>query len=847
MNSSFPRRRQSGKGETAFRFPAPYLKDAEGKPGAVSVILEAQAEGCRMICQPDQEYLATAVYPVSLDPAVQTSQDSAGIVDTFVYQGYSTNFSGYSVLGVSNNASYGLMNTYLRVQTLPSLGSNHFITGAKVCLLTSTPTYQQNGSIVLAKEVMGSWTPSTITYASQPTLGSVYQDAWYMPYNTYAWTEFDVTAPARKWYAGDNKGIALVPDPSAADAIGLYSSESSYKPYFVVNYSSLGGLEEYLSYDSQPVGRAGAGFVSLHNGNLVFAHGDTAMNGARLPVSVTHYYNSCDADKNDFFMGKGWKTSLHQTLHKALLNSAVYYVYTDGDGTQHYFESANSSNTEYKDMSGLSLKLVPGNPTTITDKGDNVMTFPQITATPTASAPTTARVQMTKMQDAKGNQITIAATGLKITSVTDGAGRVTAFDYSNNLCSAIRTPWQTASSCTRFTYSGSKLTQVTYEDGKTSSFGYADVGSFSLLTSAAGPEGYQAAYTYTAANVTSGLPHYVSRAMVNAGSQKVSDAEYTYGHLLSKVKDNISGKSLRYHFNENGNQVSVDDELGYGRYTKYARSGSNANAPINHATERSRMQRVVTNLLVDGMLDDNSSAWVQGGTGTFTRDVANFKWGVVSQKIAITSGNTAYKRQAVTLTPGKSYTFSAYVMSGAPKAFLRLMYTISGTNYYVDSDPVQVGTPFQRLAVSFTLPSNASATVYCCMMCSTTAGNAWFDCLQLEEGLTLNHFNMLQNSNFANGSGTLPNSWIASYSSSYTFAQTIPFSQCSETPPSFLTGRAIRVSSLYYATTGAHQQFRAEGKAGDRIPSASLRSALLRRPESPRHCAVQRDEVCLYS
>ena len=33
----------------------------------------------------------------------------------------------------------------------------------------------------------------------------------------------------------------------------------------------------------------------------------------------------------------------------------------------------------------------------------------------------------------------------------------------------------------------------------------------------------------------------------------------------------------------------------------------------------------------------------------------------------------------------------------------------------------------------------------------------------------------------------------------------------------------------------------------DCVPSASRCSALLRRPESPRHCAVQRDEVCLHS
>ena len=102
--------------------------------------------------------------------------------------------------------------------------------------------------------------------------------------------------------------------------------------------------------------------------------------------------------------------------------------------------------------------------------------------------------------------------------------------------------------------------------------------------------------------------------------------------------------------------ISMDDEAGYARCVSYARSGSNENAPVNHATEVSRMQQVTTNLLMDGILNDNSPVWVQGGTGTFTRDGNNRMWGQVSQKIAITSGNTAYKRQQVTLTPGQGYT-----------------------------------------------------------------------------------------------------------------------------------------------------------------------------------------------
>ena len=41
------------------------------------------------------------------------------------------------------------------------------------------------------------------------------------------------------------------------------------------------------------------------------------------------------------------------------------------------------------------------------------------------------------------------------------------------------------------------------------------------------------------------------------------------------VKDEISGKTLRYHFNDDGNQVSVDDELGYAMYTRYDRTDDN--------------------------------------------------------------------------------------------------------------------------------------------------------------------------------------------------------------------------------------------------------------------------------
>ena len=68
-------------------------------------------------------------------------------------------------------------------------------------------------------------------------------------------------------------------------------------------------------------------------------------------------------------------TSLHQTLHKVLYHGEVAFVYTDGDGTEHFLKKNKDDPKKYSDQSGLSLTLEIGDENiTITDKGDNVMT-----------------------------------------------------------------------------------------------------------------------------------------------------------------------------------------------------------------------------------------------------------------------------------------------------------------------------------------------------------------------------------------------------------------------------------------------------------------------------------------
>ena len=818
-----------------------------------------------------QQMAAQAHSPIATFADNTNDADNfAGILDTYVKEGSTQNFSHDERLWISNTNYYGNRLTYLKVVDLPRLGANHFITSAKLCVRNVyAPTAD---TAIMCKEVLKDWDPETITYDHQPDVSGVYQDYCRVVKNQYSWKEFDVTSLARKWYLGDNHGVQLSAPESESSFSQLHSSETANQPYFVLEYASLAGLESYLTYDHQSAGLAGTGSVSLVNGNLIFAHADTAMNGNRLPVSVTHYYNSCDSDKDEFGMGYGWRTSLHQTLHKVLYNGEVEFVYTDGDGTEHFFKKNKDDQKKYSDQSGLSLTLEVGDENiTITDKGDNVMTFPLVSDTPTEDAPETGKALIQKIQDAVGNEVTVTALAgspLKIASVTDGANRVTTLHYTDDRCDRIQTPWQNENSCVCFNYYNEETLYITHEDGRMSKYEYALANGYHLLVSASAIEQHvenqedkklaDVTYEYSNTNAIDGLPHCITHATVtgtkNGTTLTAANVSYTYGNHMALVKDEISGKTLRYHFNDDGNQVSVDDELGYAMYTRYDRTDDNANAPINHATERSRMQRVVRNLLLDPMCEENSSVWEKSSTGTITRDQSTRQFGLVSYRLTIWSSDCVYVRQAVTLTPGKSYTLSGYVRSGGPRGVMRVAYTVGNETFTLDSEPGKVwkktdNMPYERVSVSFTLPENAEPKVYCMAYCDMqngfAGGNCWFDAMQLEEGLTLNHFNMVQNSDFSvTGTDGKPKAWtIGKNDASYVEVLPLDAPKDEFHAPDCLkhdNTQKIRLAGRYDRTVTYYQQFRHYGKIGDRFTVGGWCSSFAKKndPDNYIYCRI---------
>ncbi len=124
---------------------------------------------------------------------------------------------------------------------------------------------------------------------------------------------------------------------------------------------------------------------------------------------------------------------MHQYVYERTISGTDYYVWMDGDGTEHYFPQSGSA--PYEDAEGMSLKLQPYSTYyVITDKGNTQMRFNIVSGR--------EKAWLAAVRDSMENtaQVSYNAAEGQIAKITDPAGRETNFYYTNNLLSSITTP-----------------------------------------------------------------------------------------------------------------------------------------------------------------------------------------------------------------------------------------------------------------------------------------------------------------------------------------------------------------------------------------------------------------------
>ncbi|HJV17610.1 MAG TPA: DNRLRE domain-containing protein, partial [Bacillales bacterium] len=794
-----------------FTVRAPYMYDQNGEEStSITLDLQSDGNGYQVIMKPDFNWLQSPdrKYPVVIDPTVETSLDPSDILDNHVSQNYpTTNYLLSDMLKVGKGSTSGVNQTFIKFN-LPTISSANVITKATLDL--SLFSAKSAASQVDIHKVTQNWDTNTITWNTKPAFeSSKVQDYQMVQGSVNTDFTWDITNIAKQWYTSQqNYGLMLKANDESGNYTEFYSSDVSgtyagYRPIAIFDYLNNTGLEDYWTYHSQDVGRAGTGYVNDYSGNLVFTHDDLSMNGTRMPISISHVYNSTER-LIDNKHGPGWRLNLSQRVD--LDSTLDQYYYTDEDGTKHYFDFDSSSNL-YKDESGLDLTMTIDSSSSlekykVKDKSGNQLSF-------------TSGGFLYLIKDNNGNTDTLNYGGAYLTRVIDGAGRITLLkrDPTTNYLLQIIDP---SGRITSFSYTGQDLTKITYPDGKYSKYTYD---SNHNLTEAKNFDGYRINYTYYP-----NAPYRVKQATESSidSNQVVTNGQslqFTYGNNTTSFVDNVGRKEI-YQFNDSGNTVSMKDADGNAQYMKYNTSGSN----VNKLSAASKLQRTTINLLLNHNVEVSDNTWTTDywGSSTATTSITTEDAYSGNQSLKIQKTNNISRHlfnQSVSLIKGKTYTFSGYVKTNGISntnnkgAALFINYqNSSGTWITVESNKVNGTNDWQRMDVTFTLPSDAASTsVLVRTGIIEETGTAYFDALQLEAGKIPNRYNLVENADFTYGSG-IPSYWRQTTGS----ASTNIYTNVSG-GPSYMDSKVFGMSGEANENRNIYQNINAKGKKGDKF------------------------------
>ena len=791
----FPENAENLSENAVFFLDAPILFDKNGEILKAAYQIEKGQGISEITIKMDASWLMDEgrAYPVTIDPTVRIEKKQTTIDDAFVRSKDPNSSYGYnfSELEVGRNRPYQVCRTFLKFNTLPKLEKGAVITDARLNLYQYQFSADDGkGFRVSAHEVTGAWSQRTLTWNNQPSFKTEALDYLTLE-NTNKMAvpkTFDVTKLIRGWYnnPSSNHGIALkaVNENVYATAtlvssdmpVNKYGLTADCYPIGIVYYRSTKGLEDYYSYHEQELGRTGTGYVNRYNGNLVFIHEDEGTGGILMPVSVSHVYNLSDCDTQSRF-GKGFRLSLMQEL-KTSGNSDYPYVLTDTDGTNHYFYKDTSDSNKLKDEDGLGLVITQTSSNEydsyriMKDKDEVQYVFGQ-------------DGYLRQIKDTYGNAMKCQygpnSAGNYIQYAEDPTGARIVFNYNSDLTKLVSITANKRS--TSFAYDAAgHLTNITYPDGKSSTFGY----NGDQLIWAQNPDKKRITYGYRTdcgvqriakigEGYTDAAGSFHTGTEIEVTYPELGTTVFTEPGLDGKLSSSADNHVYTWKFNRFGSPSEISDNAGHVSTFSHYDDGAR-----RHKLRQSSLTgKLVTNLLKNTGFD--AMGEFEDGWGNASGLTEASAWGVervtdkgyfadTSIRVTKTQKNSfAAVIQEVWLEAG-TYTLSAYtfvkdvaVVSNNAQAGAGLAVRFAdqsmayGLEFLTGNADTDIDRGWKRVSQTFTVNSAQVVTIYGGIF--NTTGTAWFDCFQLEVGDRMSDFNMVNNGRFARNSTNGVNDW----------------------------------------------------------------------------------------
>ncbi len=411
-------------GELEYILPAPFAYDSNEQyteSEQCYYTLEDNGEGNYTVTvSVDSEWMDSdeRSYPVIIDPTIYHGGYKQGNMrDSIISQNYpNNNYGTKTYLKAGYDSANANTIIYVAPWSLPPLPNGSYITDAQLNLTANGTNNFSSGKLnLVAKKIIHSgystiWGETTVCWNTGCTYGDILDYNNLSAPSSGSVVSWNITSAVRDWYNDSStfQGIAVMQydtSSTVSRTIQFHASESTtigsgYRPFFTFSFVSTLGVEDYYSYFSSDAGLAGTGYVNASTGALTLSKSLLSTTDSLFPYAVNLVYNSKLANKTYTYSNAqtaygtnispyGFKLNIQETIIKKkykgpTYNDIYYYIWSDSDGTEHWFKQKSGSTAEYEDEDGLQLTLTTVSSSQITIKDDSGMVkcFSKMTSNP---------------------------------------------------------------------------------------------------------------------------------------------------------------------------------------------------------------------------------------------------------------------------------------------------------------------------------------------------------------------------------------------------------------------------------------------------------------------------------
>ena len=830
----------SSTNQQVYEMPAMYMEDSNGEQSdsITYSLTQKNKKKYTLTITADAAWINAKErkLPVIIDPSLDTSNTGSGMEKTEIFnyyaaEGGSVYNNGRGFLGYDSSGDH-LYRHVVQFKNLPSLPRGSVVAEAKMYYAQlGYSTTGQSSLCIAAKEIPSNDKPwkKTQTWSNLPAISNTVSDYQYLSKNTTGkYVGWDITELVKKRYKANDSNyssFALVNyDEStlnnkkcAKATIDQSNTNGKFKdghPILQITYRDTRGIEDYYTNTSQSIGQAGTAYIGDYNNQLTLIKNDLSNNGSVMDFVLSHVYNSTvsyanfttDANMHtnrytNMNIGSGWRLSVQETVVPFTIGSKKYYIYSDGDGTEHYFYY-NDNDKKYVDEDGLNLTLSFWTASngyqyiTMQDKKGNQKVF--------------INGYLAKIQDSHQNKIfleyngnsynggTTAWSPLPETSTSRPTNRVTGVVQVNNGSGITR--------IATLSYGADNyLQRITDRAGRKTTFTYAEASGVKLLTQIQHPDGTTADYKYQAGG-------YLTDAYDSEGKNGVQYGYYGWpvlgilyvteyskdskNNIVTGAKMSLGyGDTHRKRFRDYGADATANTDDDIVSYTTFDNAGRTVNTISLDKTEtklygadssayttndtsskgnsksNNRVNADVAigqqamNLLVDQSgekgKDGSAEDWSETHKGTnvscaVRSDEDHARTGARLFHIWMGDSSDSSEERAgsysqkIQLKGNTTYTFSGYVstteLAKAGDVYAKIVspngQEIAKSKSIDYRTPVEIEDGWERLSVTF---KTSSAGVYSCgIYAENTQGLTRLDDFQLEEADACSSYNMVE-------------------------------------------------------------------------------------------------------